>query len=121
MSIQTNHSALEDGPTMNETEILRSQLMRRLREAVDATVDIDGGAEQPVEVAATALTDMLAEVLVKLPAAGHQDGASVIGMAMANRVVRRMAAELLISGTIDFSEAKVAAANAGVRGELADG
>lgn len=97
---------------MNETEILRSQLMRRLREAINATVDIDAGAEQSVEVAATALTDVLAEVLVKLPAAAHQDGASVIGMAMANRMVRRMAAEMLISGTIDFSEANAATAAA---------
>lgn len=91
-------------PTMNETEILRGQLMRKLRRAIDTTVKIDTGGEQAIEVAATALTDVLAEVLVRLPAAKECEGGQVISGAMYNRLCRRMAAETLITGTpIDFS------------------
>lgn len=105
---------------MNETEILHGQLMRKLRRAVDTTVKLDKGGEQAIEVAATALTDLLAEVLVKLPAAADGDGAGIISMAMSNRLVRRMAAEMLTKGTlIDLSVAHTYAATArAVQGEV---
>jgi hypothetical protein len=87
--------------------------MRKLRRAVDTTVKTDAGGEAAIEVAATALTDLLAEVLVKLPAAGDGDGAGIISMAMSNRLVRRMAAEMLTKGTlIDLSAAHAYAATA---------
>ncbi|WP_278376986.1 hypothetical protein [Sphingobium yanoikuyae] len=103
---------------MTETEILRSQLVRRLRDAIDATVDIDAGEEMSIDVAATALTDVLAEVLVKLPAAADAEGGSIISTAMSNRLIRRMAAEMLTKGTlIDLTAAKAYAINDGAMGE----
>lgn len=103
---------------MTETEILRSQLVRRLRDAIDATVDIDAGEEMSIDVAATALTDVLAEVLVKLPAAADAEGGSIISTAMSNRLIRRMAAEMLTQGTlIDLACAKAYAVSAGAMGE----
>lgn len=104
---------------MTQTEILRSQLVRRLRDAIDATVDIDAGEEMLIDVAATALTDVLAEVLVKLPAAADAEGGSIISTAMSNRLIRRMAAEMLTQGTlIDLAGAKAYAANAARIGEV---
>lgn len=97
---------------MNEpTEILHARLLSRLRETVGATVDIDAGSEQAIEIASTALIDALGIVLAKIPAAGTPDGAEVIGMAMMARLGRRMAAEVVMRGPmIDLSTTRQAAA-----------
>ena len=92
---------------MTETEILHARLMTRLREAVNAVVDIDAGSDQAIEVASTALTDTLGIVLSKIPAAGTADGAEIIGMAMAARLGRRMSAEIVMRGEMmDLSPAR---------------
>lgn len=105
---------------MTETEILHGQLVRKLRRAIDTTVKTDTGGEQAIEVAATALTDVLAEVLVKLPAAADGDGAGIISNAMQLRLVRRMAAEMLTHGSlIDLANAKAYAAAARATQEVA--
>lgn len=83
---------------MTETQILHARLLTKLRETVGTVVDIDAGGEQAIEVAATALVDMLGIALAKIPAAGSADGAETIGMAMMARLGRRMAAELVMHG-----------------------
>lgn len=101
--------------TMTETEILHRKLMTDLHRAIDATVNLDDGGEQAIEVAATALTDTLAQVLCRLPAAANGEGAGVIVTAMSNRLTRTMALETYArSEMMDLSAAHayVAAASA---------
>ena len=83
---------------MTDIQVQHDRLLTKLREAVGAVVDIDGGSEQAIEVAATALVDMTGVVLARLPAAAEPDGASTIGVAMGNRLVRRMALEAHLRG-----------------------
>lgn len=85
------------------TQVLHDRLMTRLRASIAEVADLDSGSGQAVEVAATALVDMLAIVLARLPAAQAQDGAVKMGMAMGNRLVRRLSFEVIDRGTlIDF-------------------
>lgn len=93
------------------TEILHARLLSKLRETVGAVVDIDGGGDQAIEVAATALTDTLGIVLAKIPAAGTDSGAEVISRAMMSRLGRRMSAEIVMQGRmIDLTAARECAA-----------
>ena len=56
---------------------------------------------------------------MKLPAAADAEGGSIISTAMSNRLIRRMAAEMLTQGTlIDLAGAKACAANAARIGEV---
>lgn len=92
---------------MTEPQVLHDRLMTKLHHAVAEVVDIDGGSEEAIEVAATGLTDALATVLVRLPAAATGEGAGIIAEAMGLRMVRKMAAEILLRGSlIDLSAAK---------------
>lgn len=92
---------------MTDVQILHDQLLTKLGRAVGSVVDIDTRSELAIEVAATALTDMLGIVLARLPAAENAEGASVIGIAMGNRLARRMALEVHgRSGMLDLSGAK---------------
>ncbi|BAI95831.1 hypothetical protein Sj15T_01700 [Sphingobium sp. TA15] len=91
---------------MTDTTILYARLLSRVRKSIAAVVDIDGAEGQAIEVASTALTDALAEVLVKLPAAADGDGVGIISVAMSNRLIRKMAAEMHTRGKlIDLSAA----------------
>jgi hypothetical protein len=83
---------------MTDIQIQHDRLLTKLREAVGAVVDIDGGGEQAIEVASTALVDMTAIVLARLPVAAVAEGASTIGVAMTSRLVRRMAVEAMLRG-----------------------
>lgn len=87
------------------TEILHARLLSKLRETVGAVVDIDGGGDHAIEVAATALTDALGITLARIPAAGSAEGAETIGMAMVARLGKRMAAEVAMRGPLlDLSD-----------------
>ena len=83
---------------MTDIQVQHDRLLTKLREAVGAVVDIDGGGEQAIEIASTALVDMTAIVLARLPAAAVTDGAPLIGVAMTSRLVRRMAVESMLRG-----------------------
>ncbi|GFZ85152.1 hypothetical protein [Sphingobium fuliginis] len=85
---------------MTDTTILHDRLLSKLREAVTAVVDIDGAEEKAIEIAATALTDMLANVLARLPAALDPEGATTISLAMGNRMMRRMMLEAMDRGEL---------------------
>ncbi|AEG50764.1 hypothetical protein Sphch_3149 [Sphingobium chlorophenolicum L-1] len=83
---------------MTETTILHDRLLSKLRETVASVVDVDGAEEQAIEVAATALTDMLGIVLARLPAAASNEGVAFMAAAMGSRLARRMTAESLMRG-----------------------
>ncbi|KFG90041.1 hypothetical protein BV98_002214 [Sphingobium herbicidovorans NBRC 16415] len=83
---------------MTQTQLNHDRLMTKLRAAVGEVVDIDAGGDQAIEIAATALVDMTGIILARLPAAAEPDGAAVIGLAMSNRLARRMALEAHLRG-----------------------
>ena len=97
---------------MTNPQVTHDKLITRLRSAIADVVDLDEGSHADVEIVGTALVDMLGSVLARLPMAAFQEGAAEMGIAMGNRLVRKVAVEVLDRGkVINFAGTPAVAAH----------
>ena len=97
---------------MTDIPIRHAKLLTQLRQIVGEAANFEAGDESEVEVAATALADMLAVVLARIPGGATAERVGPIVAAIESRLTRQMAIEAHnLAGRLDLSTSATGEAN----------